>query len=141
MNRCGTFAKGSADVLHKKGDAYLASSLIFSRLKWGIGAKGSGGRFATEVRCNGSKSTSAVILQGVRCIRKERWGANATWGRNAKVGCKRKDCPQSATATGRWGKNAKERAETRSLRSIIIHFPLNQESLKAIHINAHLSCP
>ena len=83
----------------------------FATLEWGIGAKGSGGRKAIEIRCNKAKTTSAVVLQGVRCIRK------ATWGQFAKGAVK------TQRLSERCGRNTKGRAETRPDAINILHFP------------------
>ena len=70
----------------------------FTTLEWGKGAKGSGGRKATKVRCNGSKSTSAVVLQGVRCIRKG--GVETQRGvQSQRVRYKRNGFPAGAVRT------------------------------------------
>ena len=49
----------------------------FSRLEWGIDAKGSGGRKATEI-----PHTKRIWSYKVGMNCKE-WGQNATWGGNA----------------------------------------------------------
>ena len=97
----------------------------FKTLEVGQCRKGYCGRKATETRCNRPKSTSAVVLQRVRCICKG--GVESQRGvQSQRVRYKRKGFPAGAVKTQKTLNqiNAKGRAETRPLTLNYLLLPL-----------------
>lgn len=78
----------------------------FEPLEVGQGRKGYCGRKATKVRCNKAKSTSAVVLQRVRCGRKAKVGSVCKGGvQSQRVRSDRKSFPGVGSKRKRTSRN------------------------------------